>query len=78
MSHSVQMHKKQDSVSCATLVFVQDMKKQELYKITHKGEVLFENLTEEEYFNKMQDLADDYFANGTPHPLDLRTEIKEN
>ena len=54
------------------------MKKQELYSITHKGEVLFENLTEEEYFNKMQDLADDYFANGTPHPLDLRTEIKEN
>ena len=54
------------------------MKKQELFKITHKGEVLFDNLTEEEYFNKMQDLADDYFANGTPHPLDLRTEIKEN
>jgi len=25
-----------------------------------------------------QDLADDFFANGTPHPLELRTEIKEN
>ena len=54
------------------------MKKQELYKITHKGETLFENLTEEEYMNKMQDLADDFFKNGTPHPLELRTEIKEN
>ena len=54
------------------------MKKQELYKITHKGEVLFENLTEEEYMDKMQDLADDLFVNGTPHPLELRTEIKEN
>ena len=54
------------------------MKKPELYKITHKGEVLFENLTEEEYMEKMQDLADEFFANGTPHPLDLRTEIKEN
>ena len=54
------------------------MKKQELYSITHKGEVLFDNLTEEEYFDKMQDLADDFFANGTPPPLELRTEIKEN
>ena len=54
------------------------MKKQELYKITHKGEVLFENLTEEEYMDKMQDLADEYFENGTPHPLELRTSITEN
>jgi len=54
------------------------MKKQELYKITHKGETLFDNLTEEEYMDKMQDLADDFFEKGTPHPLELRTEIKEN
>ena len=51
------------------------MKKQELYKITHKGQVLFDNLTEEEYFEKMQDLADDFFEKGTPHPLELKTEI---
>jgi len=54
------------------------MKKQELYSISYKGEVLFENLTEEEYFDKMQDLADDFFANGTPHPLELETDVKEN
>ena len=54
------------------------MKKQELYKITHKGEVLFENLTEEEYFEKMQDLADEFFENGTPHPLELRTSMTNN
>ena len=54
------------------------MKKQELYSITHKGEVLFDNLTEEEYFDKMQDLADDFFANGTPHPLELRTSMTNN
>ena len=54
------------------------MKKQELYKITHKGEVLFENLTEEEYMEKMQDLADKFFANGTPHPLELRTSVTKN
>ena len=54
------------------------MKKQELYKITHKGDVLYDNLTEEEYFDKIQDLAYEFFANGTPHPLELRSEIKEN
>ena len=54
------------------------MKKQELYKITHKGEVLFENLTEEEYMNKMQDLADEFFEKGTPHPLELRTSMTNN
>jgi len=54
------------------------MKKQELYSISHKGEVLFENLTEEEYFDKMQDLADEFFANGTPHPLELKTDVTNN
>ena len=53
------------------------MKKQELYKITHKGEVLFENLTEEEYMDKMQDLADDFFEKRNS-ASELRTEIKEN
>ena len=54
------------------------MKKPALDSISHKGEVLVDNLTEEEYFEKMQDLADDFFANGTPHPLELRTEVKNN
>ena len=54
------------------------MKKPELYSISHKGKVLFENLTEEEYFDKMQDLADEFFANGTPHPLELESDVKNN
>ena len=54
------------------------MKKPELYSISHKGEVLFDNLTEEEYFDKMQDLADDFYANGTRHPLELNTDVKNN
>ena len=53
------------------------MKKQELFNISHNGKILYEGLTEEEYFDKMQDLADEYYENGTPHPLELRTEIKE-
>ena len=54
------------------------MKKQELYSITHKGKGLFEDLTEEEYFDKMEELAEEFYENGTPHPLELRTSIKEN
>ena len=53
------------------------MKKQELFKITHKGEVLFENLTDEEYFDKMAELAEEFYEKGTPHPLELRTDVKE-
>ena len=39
---------------------------------------LYEGLTEEEYFDKMQDLADEYYENGTPHPLELRTSMTNN
>ena len=52
------------------------MKKQELYSISYKGEVLAEGLTEEEYMDKMQDLADQFFADGSPHPLELITDVK--
>ena len=54
------------------------MKKQELFSISLNGNVLFDNLTEEEYFEKMQDLADEFYATGSPHPLDLITDRKEN
>ena len=77
MSHSAQTQKRQVSVLCVTLVFVQDMKKQELYSISHNGKILAEGLTEEEYMDKMQDLADEFFEKGTPHPLELRTDVKE-
>ena len=54
------------------------MKKQELYSISYKGKILAEGLTEEEYMDKMQDLADEYYQNGTPHPLELRTSVTKN
>ena len=52
------------------------MKKQELYSISYEGKIL-EGLTEEEYMDKMQDLADEFFKSGTPHPLNLVTDVKE-
>mgnify|MGYP001229995271 FL=1 len=53
------------------------MKKQESYKynILCNDSIIFENLTEEECFDKLEDLAQDYYDTGIPHPTDLKTEI---
>ena len=51
------------------------MKKQELYNITLKGgKVLFSDLTQMEYFERMEDLAIEFYQTGTPHPDDIVTE----
>jgi hypothetical protein len=48
------------------------------YTILHKGEVLYENLTQDEYFDTMEDLSMDFYQNGSPKPQDLETKfIKE-
>ena len=48
------------------------------YTILHKGEVLHEDLTEEEYFDIMEDLSMDFYQKGSPRPQDLETKfIKE-
>jgi len=57
------------------------MKKQELYNITLKGgKVLFSDLTQMEYFERMEDLAIEFYQTGTPHPDDIVTEtyLEEN
>ena len=45
------------------------------YTILHKGKVLYKNLTEEEYFDKMEDLSVEYYQKGFPRPQDLETKI---
>ena len=52
------------------------MKKQELYKVRRGQEVLGKNLTEEEYFDLMEDLAQQFYDDKLPNPLDLTTEIQ--
>jgi hypothetical protein len=47
----------------------------ERYNIFHKEDLLFSNLSEDEYFEKMGNLADEFYQRGLPHPDDLRTEI---
>ena len=48
------------------------------YSIYDKDKLLYENLSEEEYFNTMEDLAADFYIDGIPNPQDLRTEFIEN
>jgi hypothetical protein len=47
----------------------------ELYNIFHKGERIHTSLTEEEYFNIMEDLSVEFYQTGSPKPEDLETEI---
>ena len=52
------------------------MKKQELYRVRRGQEILGKNLTEEEYFDLMEDLAQQFYEDKLPNPLDLTTEIQ--
>jgi len=65
-----------------TLAFALDTKKQELfdmanetYNILCKGRRIYTGLTEEEYFDTMEDLSIEFYQTGSPRPEDLETEI---
>jgi len=45
------------------------------YTILHKGAVLYKGLTEEEYFDIMEDLSIEFYQKGSPRPQDLETKI---
>jgi hypothetical protein len=47
----------------------------ERYNILCKGRRIYASLTEEEYFNVMEDLSIEYYQTGSPRPEDLETEI---
>lgn len=47
----------------------------EVYNILCKGRKIYCNLTEEEYFDAMEDLAEEYYRTGSPRPDELETEI---
>jgi len=50
---------------------------QEFYTILHKGQVFAEGLTQDEYFDKMTDLAEDFYSSGSPNPSELETQITQ-
>ncbi len=47
----------------------------ESYNILCKGRRIYTNLTEEEYFDVMEDLSVEFYQTGSPRPEDLETEI---
>ena len=49
--------------------------KETKYTILHKGKVLYKNLTEEEYFDIMENLSIEYYQKGSPRPQDLETKM---
>tara|TARA_B100001250_G_scaffold381502_1_gene373870 strand:+ start:26 stop:196 length:171 start_codon:yes stop_codon:yes gene_type:complete len=50
------------------------MKKHELYRIIVNGKEVFDALGQGEYFERMEDLALEFYQTGTPHPDDIITE----
>ena len=76
------MQKKQALKSGVILASASDTKKQEsfdmaneTYNILCKGKRIYSGLTEEEYFNVMEDLSVEFYQTGSPRPEDLETEI---
>ena len=47
------------------------------YTILHKENILYKNLTEDEYFDIMEDLSIEYYQKGSPRPQDLETKMFE-
>jgi hypothetical protein len=47
----------------------------ESYNILWKGRKIYSNLSEEEYFNIMEDLSIEFYQTGSPRPEHLETEI---
>lgn len=47
----------------------------EKYNILCRGRKIYSNLSEEEYFNTMEDLSIEFYQTGSPRPEELETEI---
>ena len=47
------------------------------YNILRNDKVIFEDLSEMEYFDMMEDLAVEFYQTGTPHPDEITYEIVE-
>jgi hypothetical protein len=48
---------------------------EEKYTILNKGKVLYKGLTQEEYFDIMEDLSIEYYQKGSPNPSNIETKI---
>ena len=65
-------------ISGVTQISELDMKKQELsdrYNISIKGVLAWKDLSEEEMFNTLEDLAIQYYEKGHPNSKDINVEV---
>ena len=69
------MQKKQDLIFGVILVFVLDMKNQELFRIRIGTKVLHDRLTQDEYLDKIQTVAEDFYEGNLPNGTTITTEI---
>jgi len=54
------------------------MKKQESYRILCDGRVIYSDLTEDELFDIMDELSEQFYQKGLPKPDDLMVEFIGN
>ena len=47
------------------------------YNILRNNKVIFENVSEMDYFDIMEDLAVEFYQTGTPHPDEITYEMVE-
>ena len=59
----------------ATLVYVQDMKKQESYDVRVKGRLVLSNGSMEDAMEIIQDLSEAYYNTGQPDPSTITMEL---
>jgi len=50
------------------------MKKQESFRILCQGRVLYQNLSQEELWDIVDELSEQFYATGVPNPADLVVE----
>ena len=50
-------------------------KKGEFHRILVDGKVIFDNLVQGEFFERMEDLSIQYYQTGSPHPNTISTQI---
>jgi hypothetical protein len=48
------------------------------YNIICKGRKIFSDISEEEFFDVMEDLAQQFYETGSPEPHEITHEILEN
>ena len=51
--------------------------KQESYSILIDGKEVYSNLSQNEYFDQMEDLAIEFYKTGSPHPDTVTTKINK-